>query len=375
MLGAHADDEEAVGLRERVDQRLHQADVRRAQAAEAEVDAAGAPGVPFRALVRVSHAGADAVPGGLQGGRALVVGFSRIEGEVELRRDVDELAVRQRRSAALDAERAELLLQRLVELAGTRAEVVPAGPVGCGEPREGRGQGRVLHLERVAGNDPRPGHARRHHRREADDVVLHDHVGPELGENLAEALIGVTGAVDEFLPDRQDESFELLDRRLAKLRRRLTDEVLPELARRLLDLGRRLEPHQRLLEALGLERAGERLLDDEDDPDSPFPQYLADPDAVVGGPVRAFREKDDGAFAQAWARACSRSAQSSSASSRPTLRRSRFSGTRSPSHRRRVSITVSTPPRLVAFSIRRTDVSTLAASPSTSNESIPPKPG
>src|SRR6266542_2552342 len=72
----------------------------------------------------------------------------------------------------------------------------------------------------------------------------------------------------------------------------------------------------------------------------------------------------------------SRSAQSSSMSSRPTLRRRRPGGTRSPSQRKRVSITESTPPRLVAFLISETEVSTLRAlSPSaTTNESRPPKP-
>ena len=46
---------------------------------------------------------------------------------------------------------------------------------------------------------------------------------------------------------------ELLDRRLAEDGRRLADEVLPELARGLLDLGRRPEPHQPFLETLRLE--------------------------------------------------------------------------------------------------------------------------
>ena len=51
------------------------------------------------------------------------------------------------------------------------------------------------------------------------------------------------------------------------------------------------------------------------------------------------------------ASACARSAQSTSASSRPTLRRRRPGGTRSPSQRARLSMTESTPPRLVAFAI------------------------
>ena len=72
-----------------------------------------------------------------------------------------------------------------------------------------------------------------------------------------------------------------------------------------------------------------------------------------------------------------RSCQSSSTGSSPTLSRSSPGGTRSGSHRCLVSIVESTPPRLVALTIRRVEVSTRrAASPSsTSKESRPPKPG
>ena len=59
-------------------------------------------------------------------------------------------------------------------------------------------------------------------------------------------------------------------------------------------VGLRPEPHQPLLEALGLERAGERLLDDEHDAMATRAQDLADADAVVGRPEGALREEDDG---------------------------------------------------------------------------------
>ena len=55
------------------------------------------------------------------------------------------------------------------------------------------------------------------------------------------------------------------------------------------------EPHQPLLEALLLEGAGERLLDDEDDPVPAAPQHVPDADAVVGRAVGALGEEDDGA--------------------------------------------------------------------------------
>ena len=80
---------------------------------------------------------------------------------------------------------------------------------------------------------------------------------------------------------------------LRKTGRRVADEVDPELAGDLGLGGRRAEPHQALLEALRLERAGERFLDDEDDAVAARPQDLADPDAVVGRPVGALGEEDD----------------------------------------------------------------------------------
>jgi hypothetical protein len=63
-----------------------------------------------------------------------------------------------------------------------------------------------------------------------------------------------------------DEALELLDRGLAEHGPGVADEVLPELPRLLLRLGRRLKAHEPLLEALRLERARERLFDHEDDP-------------------------------------------------------------------------------------------------------------
>ena len=78
------------------------------------------------------------------------------------------------------------------------------------------------------------------------------------------------------------------------MRRRVADEVLPELAGDLLDLGRRAEAHQPLLEALRLEVARERLLDDEDDAVAALAENVADADAVVRRPEGALGEEDDG---------------------------------------------------------------------------------
>jgi hypothetical protein len=55
------------------------------------------------------------------------------------------------------------------------------------------------------------------------------------------------------------------------------------------------QPHEPFLESLSLERAGERLLEHEDDAMPPVAEDLADADAVVRRPVGALREEDDGA--------------------------------------------------------------------------------
>ena len=175
-----------------------------------------------------------------------------------------------------------------------RAERVPAGAVAGRVAGEDRWDVRVLHLERVARGDARPRPAGVVDGREAEDVVLHDDVGLDLVEDLAESIVDVPRAVAQRPPGRLDELRELLDRRLAEDRRGVADEVLPELAGLLLDLGRRPEPHEPLLESLRLERAGEGLLDDEDDAVPAFDEYLADPDAVVRRAVGPLREEDDG---------------------------------------------------------------------------------
>jgi hypothetical protein len=61
-------------------------------------------------------------------------------------------------------------------------------------------------------------------RREAHDVVLDDHVGPNLVEDLAEPVVDVARAVAERAPGRLDELRELVDRGFAEHGRGLADE-------------------------------------------------------------------------------------------------------------------------------------------------------
>ena len=195
--------------------------------------------------------------------------------------------------AAVAAERVERLPRVGVDPVVLRLEDRPAARVGGGVARRERRHDRVLDLGRVARHDPRPRPAARHHRRERDHVVLDDHVGLQLADDLLEARVHVDRAVDQRLPGRLDELGDLLQRRLAEDRRRVADEVDPELPRDLGLRGRRAEPHQALLEPLGLEVAGERLLDDEHDPVAAPPQHVADAHAVVGRAVRPLGEEHD----------------------------------------------------------------------------------
>ena len=151
---------------------------------------------------------------------------------------MDELELGQRRGAALPAELVEACVQRTERPRVLVAVGVPPRAVGGRVAGEGRRHERVLDLGGVAGDDPNPGNARGRQRREGDHVVLDDHVGPELVDDLDQALVDVAGAVAERLEGRPDEALELLDRRLAEDGRGVADEVLPELARVLGLLGR-----------------------------------------------------------------------------------------------------------------------------------------
>ncbi len=233
------------------------------------------------------------MPGRGERSAARVVDLGGVEVEVEPVGLVDELGVAKLPSAALFAERRELAVEIGNRARVLGAELVPTRAVaGRITGEDGRDVG-VLHLERVARDDARPGPPGVVDRREAHDVVLHDHVGLDLVEDLAQPIVDVARAVAQRPPGRLDELRELLDRRLAEDRRGVADEVLPELARLLLDLRRRPEAHQPLLESLRLERAGERLLDHEDDAMPALDEHLADSDAVVRRAIGALGEEDD----------------------------------------------------------------------------------
>ena len=206
---------------------------------------------------------------------------------------MDQLELGERGRAALDAERGEGLLE-LADLPDVLvAERLPLRAVVERQARERRGQLGILHLEWVARDDSHPWPAARRDRGEADDVVLDHDVRRDLRQDLGQPVVDVARSVHERLPGRRDELAELLESALAEDGRRVADEVLPELARLLGLLRRRGQPHRPLLEALRLERAGERLLDDEDDPVAAPAQDVADAHAVVRRAERALREEDD----------------------------------------------------------------------------------
>ena len=139
----------------------------------------------------------------------------------------------------------------------------PLRPVGRRVAGEDRRDVRPAHLERVARHDPDVRRVGGHQRRERDDVVLDDHVGPLPGDDLLQLRLAVLRAVDQRLERRLHERRELLAGRLGELRRRLLDEVDPELACRLCPAsgsasGRRREVDQVLDEAVRREPARPR---------------------------------------------------------------------------------------------------------------------
>src|SRR5207245_3775541 len=124
---------------------------------------------------------------------------------------------------------------------------------------------RVGDLVLTARDDPDPRAAGPLDRREQDDVVDTDEVGPDLRERAPELLLDVDGAVDDRIPDRDDVGRELLDRREAEVRQVGGDEVLPELAR-LRRVHRLRHVDQALFEAITREDAAEGPVGGENTP-------------------------------------------------------------------------------------------------------------
>ena len=240
------------------------------------------------------NARAESMPCGGQRGRAWIIRRLREQIHVEKRGLVHVVAcARERRSAVIPQPRVEAGDLRAEQTVVLRPEGVPLGPIVGRVPGEDRRDEVVLHLARVARDDPCPRPAARGDGRERDHVVLDDRVRSQLAEDLGQAVVHVHRPVDQRLPCGLQERLELRDRRLAELRRRLADEVLPELTGHLRLLGRRREAHRRLFESLRLERAGERSLHHEDHPVPALLEHVGDPDAVVGRPERPLGEEHD----------------------------------------------------------------------------------
>ncbi len=164
---------------------------------------------------------------GASGRLRSVVGGLRELVEVQPRRLAAELAGR----ARLDADRsAELVV--LAQEVGVHAGVfvakrLPLAPVGDRQAGERRRQVGVAHLERVARHDAHPGTAAQLDGRVPRHVVRrHDvrmHLVPDRHQPLVRVLLGR----DQRLPDRLRHRLDLLDRRLAELRRGDADELGP----------------------------------------------------------------------------------------------------------------------------------------------------
>ncbi len=294
-------DDAVLRRRQEVDQPLHEPDVGRPERAERQVDQRAVTRSQvlgqLPARVRRPDRRVEAMPRRAERAVAPVVDLGRVAVQVQPRRfgheGGPELVVDEAVITALATERIEVGPQLAMRPANLLEEARPAGPIRGRVPGRERRDGGILELGRIARHDPDPRPARTGQRREGHDVVLDDDVGLELVEDLEQPRVDVLRAVDQRLEGRRDERLELLDGRLAEDRRGVADEVDPELARDL-RLGRRgAEAHQPFLEALRLERPGERFLDDEHDPVAALAQDGADPRAVVGRTVGPFGEEHD----------------------------------------------------------------------------------
>ena len=108
--------------------------------------------------------------------------------------------------------------------------------------------------------------------------------------------LAVLCAADELLPDRPHPRVQLLDRRLAELGRGVADEILPELPGTLGSRStgtRRRQVNKVFLKAKRLQPPLPGRLGREHDPVAAAAQNIADPDAVVGRPVRALGQEED----------------------------------------------------------------------------------
>src|SRR5207342_1974125 len=126
VLRSLADDVAVWSVGEDGDEVVHQVDVGRAEAAEADVDERSVAWRRLEVVFDTADTGVEPVPGRAERRRALVVSLGRVEGEVQVRRLVDELDPGQRRRTALLAERRELRVERLVQLVVAGPELVPA---------------------------------------------------------------------------------------------------------------------------------------------------------------------------------------------------------------------------------------------------------
>jgi hypothetical protein len=123
--------------------------------------------------------------------RAGVVGFFGIDVEGEIRGVEHEAVVGQRRAAARLDEVVERAVQVGVEPGIGLPKRCPCCLIAGRQPGEDGRQRRVRKLQRIAGDDPHPGHAGGQHGRKGDDVVLDDDVRLDLGEDLTQALFDV----------------------------------------------------------------------------------------------------------------------------------------------------------------------------------------
>ena len=226
-----------------------------------------------------------------------VVDHLRVRVEVECITLVDELEIVERPRPARLHPLVVRLPHRPVGSVVLGAERLPFAAIVGRKPAVCRRDFRSLHLQRLAADDAHERHARCGQGREAVDVVLDDHVRSLTLDDLFQLRLAIHRPVDQGLPGRLHESAELIERRRAKHRLGLANEIRPELTGGLLwRVGRRWwrEIDEVLDEAQRLQATGPRCLRREHHLVAAPEQDVADSDAVVRRPVGALRHEQEG---------------------------------------------------------------------------------
>ena len=283
------------------DQSAHQINIGGTERSERQVDklAGWVAALQLRRhsprFVGGAHRRVEPVPTAAQRSTIGVVGDFGIEVQVE-RTFLNELEVGERRRATrlhpLVVGGPHVAMRAVV----LRAKVAPLTAIVAGVAAEHWWDLGTLHLQRLAADRTHERNAGGNQSRKTVHVVFDDDVRALALNDLLQLRLAVHGAIDQRLPRRLDELAELFDRRQPEHRCGVANEVDPELSgSRFGAVARsrwRREVDEVFDEAQRLQPSLPTRLGGEHDGVPAFAKDVADTNAVVGRPVRAFGHEE-----------------------------------------------------------------------------------